>query len=557
MILRLFALLAVLCLAFPAAARTLIANANGYTLDASGTLVRFGGLLIGGDGKVERVLGRGEAEPFLLPGDARLDVRGRTVMPGLIDAHGHVMELGLAALRVDLTGSASLEEALGRVRAWAAANPRAKWIVGGGWNQVLWGSGFPTAAELDRAVGDRPVFLSRVDGHAGWANSAAIRAGGVTAATRDPVRGRIERGPARAPSGVFVDAAQALIARRIPPPTAAESEAALAKALSMMTSVGLTGVHDMGVTPPTWALYRAFGDEGRLSVRVTAYAAGLDAQDAIAPLRPTPWLYADRLRLGGVELYADGALGSRGAWLLAPYADDPANRGLRFMTDTELKNRVSRANFLGFQVATHAIGDAANRQVLDAYADNRGAYGDARRNRVEHAQIVDPADLPRFAALHVIASMQPTHATSDKAMAATRLGEARLAGAYAWRTLIGSGARMAFGSDFPVEPPNPFFGLHAAVTRQDRAGEPPGGWRPQETVSLAQALAGFTTGAAWAGFAEDRVGRLAPGYWADFLIVDRDPFAGAPADLWRVVVDETWLGGARVYVRGRPEALVR
>ncbi len=547
---RLFALVAaVVLLAAPVTARTLIANANGYTLDAKGDIVRFAGLLIATDGKVERLTAKGEAEPLLLPGDYRLDAKGHTLLPGLIDAHGHVMELGASALRVDLRGTADLDEALAKVRAYAAANPTAKWIVGSGWNQVDWHRGFPTAAELDRAVSDRPVYLARVDGHAGWANSVAMRAARVTAATPDPAGGRIERGPGRVPSGVFVDGAKSLIERHIPLPTPAEAEAALAKALGILASVGLTGVHDAGITPAQWNLYRRFGDEGRLTIRVTAMAGGMEAMDAIAPLHPTPWLYEDRLRLGTVKLFADGALGSRGAWLKAPYSDDPRNRGLQFQSDTVLKNRVSRANFLGFQVAVHAIGDAANAEVLDAYADNRATYGDARRNRIEHAQIVDPADLPRFAQLHVIASMQPTHATSDKAMAADRLGEARLKGAYAWRTLIDSGARIAFGSDFPVEPPNPFFGLHAAVTRQDRTGAPPGGWRPQEAVSLKEAFAGFTTGAAYAGFAEDRVGRLAPGYWADFILVDRDPFEGAVGDLWRVGVDETWLAGRRVFTK--------
>ncbi len=547
MVIRLLAALLLATLALPAAARTFVANANGYTLSVDGELIRFAGLLIGTDGRIERLVSKGEAEPLLLPGDFRLDVHGKTLFPGLIDAHGHVMELGTSALRVDLRGTANLDEALARVRAYAAANPTARWIVGSGWNQVVWGRGFPTAAELDRAVADRPVYLARVDGHAGWANTAALRIAHVTMATPDPAGGRIERGPGRIPSGVFVDGARALIERHIPAPTAAGREAALAKAMEIMASVGLTGVHDAGVAPVDWLVYRRFGDEGRLTIRITAMAGGMEALDIIAPLHPTPWLYDDKLRLATVKLYADGALGSRGAWLKAPYSDDPGNRGLRFLPDTVLKNQVSRANFLGFQVAVHAIGDAANAQVLDAYSETRAAYGDNLRNRIEHAQIVDPADLPRFASLHVIASMQPTHATSDKAMAADRLGEARLQGAYAWRTILQSGARIAFGSDFPVEPPNPFFGLHAAVTRQDRSGTPPGGWRAQEALSLREALAAFTTGAAFAGFAEDRVGRLAPGYWADFLLLESDPFVVPPGDLWRVRVEETWLGGRRVF----------
>lgn len=543
------ALLCLVLLAAGARADTLVVNANGYTIDATGALVRLGGLVIDDGGRIARVLGLGEAEPRPRAGDFRLDARGRTLLPGLIDAHGHVLSLGRAALTVDVSGTRSLDEALDRVRAYATANPRRGWILGGGWNQVAWGSDFPTAADLDRAVADRPVYLRRIDGHAGWANGAALKAAGITARTRDPAGGRIVRGAGGAPTGVMVDAAEALIERVIPPATPEEGEAALAKALSIMASVGLTGAHDMGVDAEGWRLYRLFGDEGRLTARITAYAAGISAMDAIAPTRPTPFLYEDRLSLRGVKLYADGALGSRGAWLRAAYADDPGNRGLRFLDDAKLKNQISKANFLGFQVAVHAIGDAANAQVLDALAETRATYGDALRNRIEHAQVVAPADLPRFQGLNVIASMQPTHATSDKAMAGARLGEARLAGAYAWATIAASGARVAFGSDFPVEPPNPFFGLHAAVTRQDRDGAPPGGWRVEEAVTLPQAFAAFTTGAAWAGFAETKVGRLAPGLWADFILVDRDPFTAPPGELWKIAVDETWLAGRRVYVR--------
>lgn len=555
------ALLALLLAAVPAAlpaarAATIVVNANGYTVGEDGRVERLAGLVIGEDGRIARILRRGDPEPRPQPGDFRLDAKGRTLLPGLIDAHGHVMALGEGALHVDLSGTRSLEEALEAVRAHAAANPARKWILGRGWNQVSWGLGrFPTAAELDRAVADRPVALSRVDGHALWVNSAALKAAGITAATRDPAGGRIERGPGGAPAGVLVDAAEGLVTRHIPPATPAEQEAALAKALEIMARVGLTGVHDMGTTPEAWRLYRMFGDEGRLSARITAYAAGIEAMEAIAPLRPTPWLYDDRLRLVGVKLYGDGALGSRGAWLKAPYSDDPRNTGLRFHDDARLRNLISRANFLGFQVALHAIGDAANAQALDAFAETRPTYGDALRNRIEHVQVVDVADLPRFAQLAIVASVQPTHATSDKAMAADRVGEARLAGAYAWAALIDSGARVAFGSDFPVEPPEPLFGFHAAVTRQDREGQPPGGWRPEQKVTRAQALAGFTSWAAWAGHADTRVGRLAPGLWADFVLLDGDPMAAPEGDIWRIGVVETWVGGRRVFLREASEAV--
>ncbi|MCA3255536.1 MAG: amidohydrolase [Alphaproteobacteria bacterium] len=537
-------------LATSADARTLIANANGYTLDAKGELQRFGAILIGDDGKVAATYAKGAAEPKLGAGDFRLDAGGKTLLPGLIDAHGHVMGLGQQALTVDLSETTSLDEALAKVRDYAAANPRARWIVGRGWNQVSWKLGrFPTAAELDRAVSDRPALLARVDGHAVWANSAAIRASGVTAATKDPAGGRIERDAKGAPAGVFVDTAEYLVAKAMPPRSGLQLEADLAKSLEIMASVGLTGVHDAGIDPATWNLYRRFGDEGRLTVRVYAMAGGMEALDAIAPVKPVPWLYDDRLTLRAVKLYADGALGSRGAYLKAPYSDDPKNRGLKLIEDSRLQNWISRASFTGIQAAVHAIGDAANAEVLDAFELNLPTYGDKLRHRIEHAQVIDPADLPRFAKLGVIASVQPTHATSDKAMAADRVGEARLTGAYAWKTLLDSGARIAGGSDFPVEPPNPFYGLHAAVTRQDRQGQPLGGWRPQEALTLKQAFAAFTRDAAWAGHMEDKVGTLEPGKWADLILVDRDPFAIAPGELWQVQVDETWLAGKRVFVR--------
>ncbi len=543
-------LLAAALITTPLSAKTLIVNANGYTMTDSGELKRFGGLFIGDDGKVAALLAKGDAEPVLGAGDYQLDVGGRTLLPGLIDAHGHVLQLGQRALSIDLSATTSLDEALEKIRVYAAANPRARWIRGGGWNQVAWKLGrFPTAADLDRAVSDRPVLLSRVDGHALWGNSLAVKASGFTARTRDPVGGRIERGVGGVPSGVFVDAAQDLIAQVPPPPSGAENEAALAKALEIMASVGMTGVGDAGVTPEEWTLYRSFGDAGRLTARIYALAGGMEALDRIAPVRPLPWLYGDRLTLQGVKLYADGALGSRGAWLKEPYVDDPANRGLRFHADAKLQNWISRAAFAGFQVAVHAIGDAANKQVLDAFALNEPTYGKTLRHRIEHAQVVSPEDLAQFEKLGIIASVQPTHATSDKAMAADRVGEARLDGAYAWKSLLASGASLALGSDFPVESPNPFFGLHAAITRQDHSDQPEGGWRAQEALTRVQAFAGFTVGAAYAMRMEDKAGTLEPGKWADFILIDQDIFMVPAKDIWKTVVDETWLAGRRVFVR--------
>ncbi len=544
------ALVALLLPVSAEAAKTLVVNANGYTLEANGGLRRFSGLLVGDDGKVLALLQKGAAEPKLAAGDYKLDAKGRTMIPGLIDAHGHVMSLGLSLLQLDLFDTTSLAEAQARITAKAQEDQRARWIRGRGWNQVNWQLGrFPTAAELDAAYAERPVWLERVDGHAGWANSAAMKAAGITRATKDPAGGRIIRDASGNPTGVFIDTAMALIEKAAPLPSAGEQERALEAALKHMASLGLTGVHDMGVEPAVWALYRSFGDDGRLTARITGYAAGMESMEAISPLRPTKWLYDDRLRLQGVKLYTDGALGSRGAWLLKPYSDEPSTSGLSFLDDTRMKNLFSRANYLGYQLAVHAIGDAANRQALDGFAEIRNTYGDKFRNRIEHAQVIDLADIPRFAELKIIASVQPTHATSDKDMAGNRLGEARLSGAYAWAAMRKAGVELALGSDFPVEPANPFYGLHAAVTRQDRKGMPPGGWRPEEAMTVQQAFSGFTLDAAKAGKMEDRVGTLEEGRWADFLILDRDPFSIAPTELQQVTVEETWLAGQRVFVR--------
>ncbi|MFN3591530.1 MAG: amidohydrolase, partial [Thermaurantiacus sp.] len=490
---RLLALcLALLLAAVPATAgRTLIVNANGYMLEANGGVRKFAHIFIGEDGRVLATLPAGSAEPKLVAGDFRQDMRGRVLMPGLIDAHGHLMGLGFALRQLDLSGTSSLAEAQAAIR--EAAGRSGEWVTGRGWNQLRWGmEAFPTAADLDAATGNKPAWLVRVDGHAGWANTAALKAAGITRSAKDPPGGRIIRDAAGNPTGVLIDKAMDLVAARVPAPSPLEREKALEAALEHLASVGITGIHDMGTTPVDWNLFRAFGDESRLTARVTAYADGLEAMEAIGPVRPTPWLYAERLRLQGVKLYADGALGSRGAWLKAPYADEPGTRGLRFHDDTRLRNLMSRANFVGYQLAVHAIGDAANAQVLDAFAELLPTYGAALRNRIEHVQVLDPADFGRFKELSVIASMQPIHATSDRLMAEARLGADRLQGAYAWRSLRQAGARLAFGSDTPVEPANPFLGIHAAVTRRDADGNPPGGWRPEERLTLTQAIAGFT-----------------------------------------------------------------
>jgi predicted amidohydrolase YtcJ len=545
---------------FPAHADTLIDNVQGVTLNAEGRVQRFTGLLISDEGKIVRLLQPGDSDPLAVPRKKkereraiaarpayRIDGQGRVMIPGLIDAHGHVMGLGWQALTLDLSDTKSLADAQAKIAGYARDNPSRKWIVGRGWNQETWGLGrFPTAADLDAAVSDRPVWLERVDGHAGWANSAAMTAAGITAKSISPPGGKIELTGGK-PSGVFIDAASSLVEKAVPQPLSKDRDVAFVKAQEALLKFGITGIADMGTSIEDWNTFRRAGDTGRLQMRIFSYSAGIDPMLAIAGGEPTPWLYADKLRMAGVKLYADGALGSRGAWLKAPYADKPDMRGLQFLEDSKLRNLMSRAAMDGFQIAIHAIGDAANAQALEAFAEMNETYKGDRRWRIEHAQIVDPNDIPRFAQLGVIASMQPVHQTSDRTMAEARLGQSRLAGAYAWKSFKNAGARLAFGSDTPVESPDPFAGLSAAMTREDANGQPPGGWRPEERVSREEAFAGFTTGGAYASFAENKVGRIAPGLWADFVFLDRDPMAVNPIELRKSQVLETWVGGRKVY----------
>ncbi|MCW3845842.1 amidohydrolase family protein [Sphingomonas sp. LB-2] len=546
---RALALLSIL-LAPAAHADGLVDNVNGMTLGEKGEVVRFSGLMFNRDGVVTRLLAGNEKRPKQL--EWRMDMGGKTMIPGMIDAHGHVMALGFQSLRLDLSQTRSLKEAQDKIAAYSAANP-AKWIIGFGWNQERWGLGrFPTAADLDSVVADRPVWLERVDGHAGWANSRAIQLAGITAATKDPAGGRIERGAKGEPAGVFVDAATALVDKVVPQPTPRDRNAAFLAAQDILFKLGITATTDMGTTVEDWLTYRRMGDLGYLKLRIMSYGHGVDTVLAVAGHEPTPWLYGDRLRMGGIKLYADGALGSRGAWLKADYADAPGQRGLGFLSDDQLLNLMSRGAMDGFQIAVHAIGDRANKQVLDAIEVLSDNFKGDRRWRIEHAQIVDPADLPRFGKFGIIASMQPVHQTSDMHMAEARLGPDRLAGAYAWRSMLRNGSHLAFGSDFPVESPNPFVGWAVGFTRQDGDLQPYGGWRPQEVITREEAWAAFTIGAAYAGFAETRFGRLAAGMRADFLILDRDPLLASPTELRGTQVLETWVGGERVWQLKKP-----
>lgn len=483
------------------------------------------------------------------PQAKRLDAGSATVVPGLIDAHGHVADLGLAQLRANLVDSADKADVLQRLRTFAGGLQPGGWLLGHGWDQNDWPeTAFPTAADLDAAFPDRPVWLSRIDGHAGWANSAAMRL-----VVRDlrgnwqPDGGQILRNAVGEPTGVFVDAAMGLIESRVPALDDAQTERALKLGMRAAVEHGLTGVHDAGLPLARMRAYQRLADRDELPLRIQAMADGNG--EALA------WLCKEglyrhaggRLQMRMVKLYADGALGSRGAALLEDYSDDPHNRGLLLTDPKDLQIAVDKARDCGVQVATHAIGDRGNRIVLDAYASSLGAASNERRWRIEHAQVIAPGDIPRLAKMGVIASMQPTHATSDMPWAEQRVGPKRIVGAYAWRQLRDSGARLALGSDFPVESVDPLLGLSAAVTRSDVSGKPAGGWRAEEKLTSFEALRGFTLDAAYAGFDEASVGSLAVGKRADFLLLDADPVVVDPSRLSKLAVLATYVDGKAVY----------
>ena len=536
----------------PAAhADTIIDHANGYTLNAAGKLIRFSALAFDDKGKVIAV-GSEQQVAAKAPKAQHIDAGGKTLLPGLIDAHGHVFELGEIAASASMFGTQSLSDATKAVADFAAKHPERPWVVGFGWNQEIWKLGrFPTAAELDAVVSDRPALLHRVDGHALWVNSKALQLAGITKDTQDPPGGKIERDAEGNPSGVLVDGAMALMYRVVPTPTEADGRAALDAALAYLSSVGLTSVHDAGIGIKQDRLYRAYADYGKLTTRVYAMIGDtkedFDVLSANGPLKS----YADdRYALAAVKLYSDGALGSRGAALLAPYTDMPSTKGLLFYPDAEMRAKMDKAMKAGYQVNVHAIGDAGNRQILDAFQDLIGKYHNvALRHRIEHAQVVTPEDIPRFKTLGVIPSMQPTHATSDQNMAEQRIGHERMKGAYAWRTFLKQGSKIACGSDFPIESPNPFEGIHAAVTRQNNEGVPNGGWYKDQAMTLTEAFRCFTLDAANAGHQEKVLGSLEPGKWADFIVLDRDLFAIPASDIGKTGVLQTWVAGKKVYAK--------
>jgi len=529
----------------PSSEVVIIDNINGYSFDNDRQLFEFDSIAIA-QGKVLKT-GSSLANQF--PHATIVNGQNKTLIPGIIDAHGHVSSLGYTLMRIDVRNATSAQQAAADVAAYAEDKPYLNWVRGRGWNQVLWaGQQFPTAAQLDREINDRPVWLERVDGHAGWANSKALELAGIDSTTVSPPGGEIIKNSAGKPTGVLIDNAMNLVFSAIPDPSDSEIRAALDTVSRHLLSLGITSTHDAGTTGAEHRLYKALADSGEMPLRIYSMISSTDPDLeqilAAGHSADANDLYSAR----SIKIYTDGALGSRGAAMLEPYSDRPGHKGLLLTSALKLRELFRLATKADFQVAIHAIGDKGNRIALDEieYAYNT-VGGRLLRHRIEHSQVVSIKDIPRFKTLNVIPSMQPTHATSDMNMAKARIGAMRLRGAYAWRTFLDQGSIVIAGSDYPVELANPFDGIHAAVTRQNKANQPKGGWIPSQAMSLEEAMRAFSIDAAWGAHQESTLGGLTPGKWADFILIDRDIYNVPVQDLWKTQVLETWLAGEKVY----------
>ncbi len=527
-------------LAGAGAADMLITGAHIYTSDpahptARAMAVKDGRILAVGDDAV-RLAG---------PGTRRIDARGAAIIPGFIDSHVHMESLGDALETLDLRGLRSPEAIAEKVRAAARERAPGEWIRGHAWDQSLWpGKEFAGHAVLTAAAPGNPVYLTRVDGHAAWVNRKAMELAGITRQTPDPAGGKLLRDSQGEPIGVLIDHAESLVASKIPDPTPDVVRRHLARAAKECARLGMTTVHDAGASREEIEAYRALIAQKQFPIRVYAMIGGAGSLWR-EYLKRGPEI-GDRLTIRSIKLMADGALGSRGAYLAEPYSDDPGNRGLLLLKPEKIEEVARQAAAHGFQVNTHAIGDLANHLVLEAYAAALGGKND-KRFRIEHAQVVTLDDVALFAKYSVIASMQATHATSDMRWAEARLGPQRVKGAYAWRRFLSAGVPVPNGSDFPVEDPNPILGFYAAITRQDPSGEPAGGWYPDQRMTREEALKSWTIAGAYAAFEEKTKGSLTPGKMADFVMLSRDIMQVEPHQIPSTRVTMTVVGGEIVY----------
>ncbi|GIK20495.1 MAG: amidohydrolase [Leptolyngbya sp. PLA2] len=549
---RLLAAVAVSCVASLADAqpRTVYLNANVHTMDPARPRAEA---FVVESGRFVAVGSNADAIAAAGPEAERIDLREMTVLPGLIDAHGHMAGLGALGLgMLDLRLSRSYDEVVAIVAARARTTPPGEWIVGRGWDHESWpDKRLPTHDALSAAVPDHPVWLSRVDGHAGLANDAAMRLARIADDTADPPGGEIVRDAHGRATGILIDNAMPIVRAAITGAGVGTTEELLLKAQELCLAVGLTGVHDAGVGPDEIETYKCLDADGRLKMRIHAMVAA-----AYAPryFEEQGIHEGPRLSVRAAKYYIDGAMGSRGAWLLDPYADRPVGpggdawHGLAVTQPEAIETAARHAIIHGYQLCTHAIGDRANRAVLDAYERALASSPSPdHRFRIEHAQLLHADDIPRFAALGVIPSMQPTHCTSDMRWVYARVGPERGRGAYAWASLLRTGARIAGGSDFPVESHNPFLGLHAAVTRQTAEGDPPGGWHTEQRMTGEEALRAFTLDAAYAAFWEEITGSIAPGKEADFIVIDRDALTCEPGEIPGTRVLRTVVAGETVF----------
>jgi len=555
----------------PERADTIYEHCRIYTMDADSSVAEA--MAIARD----KIVGIGTREYIERKFRAKrtIDLGGKTVLPGLIDAHCHLFGLGLSRMTVDLFGTNSEEEAIVKIARQVAIAKPGQWIRGRGWDQNEWQTkSFPTKKSLDRIAPNNPVYFVRVDGHACWVNTRALEIAGVNRQTTEVPGGKILHDAHGETSGIFIDAAMELIYKFIPAPNEQEMREAIQRATEECASVGLTSVQEMGVDSTQVELYKKMIDENKFPLRV--YAAIDGPGELWNTMKKEGKLVGygnNKLTIGALKLYVDGALGSRGAALIEPYSDDPTNRGLTFYAKEQLQNLVDESLEHGFQVCTHAIGDRANHIILDVYESSLKKYQlQNARLRVEHAQVLSPEDISRFRKLEILPSMQPTHCTSDMYWAEARLGPQRIRGAYAWRSLLKTGVIIPAGSDFPVESPNPFFGIYAACTRQNKKGIPKNiddirkyfqcsaegfsdstafmnGWYASEKMTRQEAVRGFTSWAAYASFEETLKGSLERGKLADFIIISKDIFCCPLMEIPDIQVESTILGGALVFSR--------